>query len=99
LPSDLGEIVIKLRQISRAQLSKAENLIEGTEPVLLGDAKHKFAAFRLKYAVRGTQIVQSGQVTRTNGLLMLFTITGSSDQDVTEALHSLNSRLGWSEAR
>ena len=99
LPSDLGEIVIKLRQISRAQLSRAENLIEGTEPVLLGDTKHKFGAFRLKYSVQGKPIVQSGQVTRTNGLLMLFTITGSSDQDVTGALHSLNSRLSWSEAR
>jgi len=99
IPSDLGEVAEKLKQVSRVQLVKAENLVDETEPILLGDVKHKFAAFRLKYAIQGTPIVQSGQVTRSNGLLMMLTVTGSSDQDVAEALRSLNSRLSWSEAR
>jgi hypothetical protein len=99
MPSELGEVAAKLKQVSRAQLAKAEDLVDETEPILLGDVKHKFAAFRLKYSIRGTPIVQSGQVTRSNGLLMMLTVTGSSDQDVAEALRSLNSRLSWTEAR
>jgi len=99
MPSELGEIAARLKQISHAQLVKAENLVDETEPILLGDVKHKFAAFRLKYSIRGTPIVQSEQVTRSNGLLLMLTVTGSSDQDVAEALRSLNSRLSWTEAR
>lgn len=99
LPSDLGEVATKLKQISRAQLAKAENLVEETEPTLLGDSSHRFAAFRLKYSIQGVPLVQSGQVIRGKDLLMLFTVTGSSDQDVTDALRSLNSKLAWSDAR
>jgi hypothetical protein len=97
MPSELAEIAARIRQISHGQLAKAENLVDEIEPILLGDAKHKFAAFRLKYSIRGIPIVQSGQVTRSNGFLMTLTVTGSSDQDVAEALRSLNSKLTWTE--
>jgi hypothetical protein len=97
MPAELGEISNKLKQIARAQLAKAENLVEDNEPAVLGDPKHKFAAFRLKYTIQGAPLVQSGQVTRRNGLLMLYTATGNSDQDVTEALQSLRTKLSWSD--
>jgi hypothetical protein len=97
MPSELGEIANKLKQNGRSQLANAENLVEETEPAKLGDVKHQFAAFRLKYTIQGTPLVQSEQVIRKNGFLMIYTATGSSDQDVTEALQSLKARLSWSD--
>jgi hypothetical protein len=97
--SDLNEVMLKFKKASRIQLARVENLVEGTEPVLLGDPGHKFRGFRFNYTVQGRQIVQSGQVTKKNGLLMLFAVTGSSHEDVREALLSLNARMVWSEIR
>ena len=95
LPSQLDEVASKFKQVSRQQLARVENLAEETEPVLMGDAQHKFAAFRFKFNVQDHNIVQSAQLTRTRGMLVLFTVTGSSDLDVTDALQSLKSKLTW----
>jgi hypothetical protein len=98
LPPELDGVASKVKQVSRTQLARVENLEEETEPVLLGNAQHKFAAFRFKFNVQDHNIVQSSQLMRTNGFLVWFVLTGSSDQDVTDALQSLKSKLAWSTA-
>jgi len=68
------------------------------EPFLLGNATHPFAGFRVTAAIHGRQIVQSSQLTLLHGFLMSFTITGDSDQDLSEALRSLQASLAWTAA-
>jgi len=98
-PSDLDKLAEGLKTIALAQLSRVKDLTEYKEEMLLGDAEHKFAAFRIAATVRDARIVQSVQVTRSNGFLLSFFTTGRSDQDVSDALRSLHSSLAWRSAK
>ncbi len=65
----------------------------------MGDAAHKFAAFRYVFTLQGVQLVQSKQLIYINGFGLVFTVTGSSQQDVSDTLRKLNSRLTWTVAK
>jgi hypothetical protein len=95
LPTDIDELAVGFKRIARAQLARANDLQDASEPMLLGNANHKFSAFRLSGNVQNKQIVQSVQLTRSNGFLLLFTVTGRSDEEVTRAVRFLNSSLAW----
>jgi hypothetical protein len=98
LPTDIDELATGFKKLARAQLARTNDLQETSEPVLLGNPNHKFSAFRLSANVQDKQIVQSVQLTRSNGFLLLFTVTGQSDEEVTRAVRFLNSSLAWSGA-
>ncbi len=98
LPTDIDELAAGFKKIARAQLARTNNLQDASEPMLLGSPNHKFSAFRLSGNVQDKQIVQSVQLTRSNGFLLLFTVTGRSDEEVTQAVRFLNSSLAWSGA-
>jgi hypothetical protein len=98
-PTDLDQLAAAMKKVAFAQLARAQDLRESREQVLLGDSAHGFAAFRLTGTVQDTRIVQSAQLTLSNGFLLLFTITGRSDQDVSDAVRSLKSSLTWTAAK
>jgi hypothetical protein len=95
---DLKQLNERMKMIAIRQLAMATDVTESEEPFLLGDALHPFAGFRVSSTIQGRHIVQSGQEALVNGLLMSFTVTGDSDQDVTDALRSLKTALSWTKA-
>lgn len=97
-PKDLKQLNENMKKIAIRQLALATEVNEGEEPFLLGDATHRFAGFRVTSTIQGRRLVQSGQETLVNGLLMSFTVTGDSDQDVSDALRSLKTALSWTKA-
>ncbi len=94
-PRDLDQLAAGMKRVAVAQLARAKDVQEHNEPLLLGDPAHKFAAFRVSSTFRDMQIVQSEQLTLSNGFLLGFVITGRSDQDVSDALRSLKASLAW----
>jgi len=94
-PKDLKQINESMKKIAIRQLALATDVTESEEPFLLGNASHPFAGFRVTATIHGQQIVQSSQVTLVHGFLMSFTVTGDSDQDLSDALRSLKSSLAW----
>ncbi len=97
-PKDLKQLNESMKKIAIRQLAMATEVTESEEPFLLGDATHQFAGFRISSIIQGKRLVQSGQLTLVNGLLMTITVTGDSDQDVSEALRSLKAALAWTKA-
>ena len=97
-PKDRKQLNESMKKIAIRQLAMATEVTESEEPFLLGDATHPFAGFRVTSTIQGKHLVQSGQLTLVNGLLMSFTVTGDSDQDVSDALHSLKTSLAWTKA-
>ena len=97
-PKDLKQLNESMKKIAIRQLAMATEMTESEEPFLLGDATHQFAGFRISSIIQGKHLVQSGQLTLVNGLLMTITVTGDSDQDVSEALRSLKAALAWTKA-
>jgi hypothetical protein len=97
-PKDLKQLNERMKKIAVSQLAMATDVSESEEPFLLGDATHRFAGFRVTSNIQGRQLVQSGQEILINGLLMSFTVTGDSDQDVSDALRSLKTGLAWTKA-
>jgi len=95
-PADPKEIVAKVKKLIFTQLPTAKEI---QEQVFLGDAAHKFAAFRYVFTLQGVQLVQSKQLIYINGFGLVFTVTGSSQQDVSDTLRKLNPRLTWTVAK
>ena len=91
-PSDPEEIAVTLKKNLLAKLPAAK---EAQEPVFLRDAARQFAAFRYAFTLQGVQLVQSKQLILINGFGLVFTVTGRSEQDVTDTLRKLSSRLSW----
>jgi hypothetical protein len=89
------------KQIVLDQLALAKDLTnvkDYKEPVPWGDAAHRFAAFRVACNRGDTLIVQSTQLTIANDFVLLFSITGDSDQQVSDALRSVKAALAWTKA-
>jgi hypothetical protein len=97
-PKDLKQLNESMKKIAVRQLAMATEVSEAEEPFLLGDTTHRFGGFRVTSTIQGRHLVQSGQETLVNGLLMSFTVTGDSDQDVSDALRSLKTSLAWTKA-
>jgi hypothetical protein len=97
-PKDIKQLNERMKKIAVSQLATATELTESEEPFLLGDATHPFAGFRVMSTIHGKHLVQSGQLTLVNGLLMTVTVTGDSEQGVSDALHSLKAALAWTKA-
>jgi hypothetical protein len=90
------------KQIVLDQLALAKDLTnvrDYKEPVLLGNPAHRFAAFRVACNRGDTLIVQSTQLTIVNDFVLLFSVTGDSDQQVSDALTSLKAGLAWTAAK
>ena len=68
------------------------------EPILIGDARHRFSAFRVSYTVRGVQLASGVQMILIDGYLLNFTITARSDEQVEKTLQALKSRMTWTDA-
>jgi len=98
-PKDLKQLNESMKKIAVRQLAQATELSESEEPFLLGDAAHPFAGFRVTATIHGKQLVQSEQLTLINGFLTTFTVTGNSDQDLSDALRSLKANLAWTTSR
>jgi hypothetical protein len=96
---DLSKLNDGMKKIAVRQLAQATELSESEEPFLLGDGAHPFAGFRVTATIHGKQLVQSGQLTLIDGFLMTFTVTGDSDQDLSDALRSLKAALAWTTPR
>ena len=94
-PKDLKQLNESMKKIAIRQLALATELTESEEPFLLGDGAHPFAGFRVAATIQGKQLVQSAQLTVINGMLMTFTVTADSDQDLSDALRSLKASLAW----
>lgn len=97
-PKDLKQLSEHMKKNAVLQLAMATELTESEEPILLGNATHPFVGFRVTSTIHGQQIVQSVQLTMVQGFLMTFTVTGDSDQDLSEALRSLRANLAWTAA-
>ncbi|HEY2499273.1 MAG TPA: hypothetical protein VGK24_19610 [Candidatus Angelobacter sp.] len=97
-PKDLRQLNESMKKVTIRQLALATDLTESEEPFLLGDATHPFAGFRATSTIHGQHLVQSVQLTLVNGLLMSFTVTGDSDQGVSDALRFLKAALAWRKA-
>lgn len=91
-PADLNQLAAALKKFTFAELPSARG---SEEKVLLGDAAHAFAAFRYAFAINDAPMVQSVQLTRANGFLIVFTTTGGSDEGVSDALRTLGANLSW----
>jgi hypothetical protein len=92
---DLKQINEIMKKVAIQQLALAKDISLSDEPFLLGDAAHAFAGSRITSTLQGKHLVQSQQLTLINGFLVNFTITGDSDQDVTDALRSFKASLAW----
>jgi hypothetical protein len=77
------------------QLTSAK---DANEQVFLGDAGHKFAGFRYAFTLQGVSLVQSKQLIFSHGFVLVFTVTGRSEPDVSDTLRKLNSRMTWTAA-
>jgi hypothetical protein len=97
-PDSLRTPELLAANLKRIILPKVPSPKELPEPVLLGDATHHFAAFRYSYLMNGTPIVQSVEVTVINGFVLTFSTTTSTEQDMSTALRSIQSRLVWKSA-
>jgi hypothetical protein len=95
---DIKQLNERMKKIAISQLATATELTESEESFLLGDAMHPFAGFRVASIIQGQHLVQSSQLTLVNGLLMTITVTGNSEQDVSDALRSLKAALAWTKA-
>jgi hypothetical protein len=95
LPKDLDQLTVGMKRIAIAQLTGATDLKEYKEELFLGDPSHRFSAFRVSGTVLGTRTVESAQLTLKDGFLLMFLVSGRSDQDVSEVLRSLNAGLTW----
>jgi hypothetical protein len=96
-PKDIKQLNERMKKVAISQLATATELTESEEPFLLGDATHPFAGFRVAAIIQGQHLVQSAQLTLVNGLLLTITVTGKSEQDVSDALHSLKAALAWTK--
>lgn len=97
-PREVDQLAAGMKKVAFAQLANIPDLHDYKETALLGDSAHKFAAFRVAGTVKDVQIVQSEQVGLVNGFLLLFTLTGRSDQDVSEALQSFKTSFVFTAA-
>src|SRR5262249_43346635 len=97
-PRDLDQLAAGLKKVAFAQLANIPDVHDYKETAILGDATHKFAAFRVAGTVRDITIVQSEQIALVNGFLLSFTLTGRSDQDVSEALQSFKTSFVFTVA-
>ena len=91
-PADLNQLAAALKKFTFSQLPSAQG---SEEKVLLGDAAHTFAAFRYAFSVNGVPLVQSVQLARANGFLIVLTTTARSDEDVSDALRTLSANFSW----
>lgn len=96
---DLGPGTKKLVLDQMARAKDMTNVKDYKEPVPWGDPAHRFAAFRVSCTLHGSMRVQSTQLTIVNDFLLLFSITGGSDQEVSDALRSLKAGLAWTAAK
>jgi hypothetical protein len=90
------------KQIVLDQLALAKdltNIKDYKEPVLWGDPTHRFAAFRVACTLHDSLRVQSTQLTIVNGFILLFSVTGDSDHEVSDALRSFKAALAWTDAK
>ncbi len=94
--NDLGAFAEALKGMVLRQAPDAREL---QEQQLLGDGRHKFHGFRYGLRVQGHPLVQSKQFTRMGDYLLLFDITGSTTEEVSDALTALQSRLTWTPVR
>ena len=94
-PKDLKQLNDSMKKIAIRELALATEVSESEEPFLLGDAAHPFTGFRVASTIHGKQVVQSEQLTVINGFVMTLTVTGNSDQDISDALRSLKASLAW----
>jgi hypothetical protein len=94
---DIKQLNERMKKIATSQLATATELTESEESLLLGDATHPFAGFRVASMIHGQHLVQSEQLTLVNGLLVTITVTGSSEQDLSDALRSLRAALAWTK--
>jgi hypothetical protein len=95
---DIQQLNERMKKIAISQLATATELTESEESLLFGDATHPFAGFRVASIIHGQHLVQSAQLTLVNGLLMTITVTGKSEEDVSDALRSLKAALAWTKA-
>jgi hypothetical protein len=89
------------RKIVLEKIAKAQDLTDikdYEEVVIWGNSLHRFAAFRVAARLGDSLRVQSTQLTIMNDFLLVFSVTGDSDQDVSEALRSLKTALTWPQA-
>ena len=91
--NDLAALAEALKGLTLRQAPEAREL---QEQQFLGDDRHKFHAFRYGFRVQGHPLVQSKQFTRIGDYLLMFDITGSTTQEVSDALTALQSRLKFS---
>ena len=96
---DLGPGTKKLVLDQMARAKDLINVKDYKEPVPWGDPGHRFAAFRVSCTLHGSQRVQSTQLTIVNDFLLLFSVTGDSDQEVSDALRSFKAGLVWMAAK
>ncbi len=98
-PTDVDQIADAAKQFAFSQLSQVPEIQGYAELVRLGDRTHRFGAFRLTFKVRSVSVMQSAQMTTTNGYLLLFLTTCRGDQTLSDALTSLKSSLTWTAAK
>lgn len=96
---DLGPGTKKLVLDQMARAKDMTNVKDYNEPVPWGDPAHRFAAFRVSCTLHGSMRVQSTQLTIVNDFLLLFSVTGGSDQEVSDALRSFKAGLVWTAAK
>lgn len=88
-----GTRKIVLEKIATAQdLTDVKDYDEG---VIWGNPLHRFAGFRVACKLGNSLRVQSTQLTIVNDFLLIFSVTGDSDQDVSDALRSLKTGFVW----
>ena len=90
------------KKIVLDQMASAKDLInvkDYKEPVPWGDPGHRFAAFRVSCTLHGSMRVQSTQLTIVNDFVLLFSVTGSSDQEVSDALRWFKAGMAWTAAK
>jgi len=88
-----GARKIVLEKVAQAQ--DLTNVKDYAEPVVWGSAAHRFAAFRVSCMLGNSLRVDSTQMTITNDFLLMFSVMGDSDQDVSDVLRSLKTALVW----
>ena len=93
---DVDKIVSTARKRVHQEIPSGR---DAQETLLLGDASHKFAAFRYTYLVQGRPIVQSLQLTVINGFALSFTMTGHTDADLSSVVRLLLQNLTWKNSK
>lgn len=90
--SHFGE---EIRKGFKLILPKAEL---SDEPATLGDAQHRFQAFRVTYEAMGTTIYQSSHAMILGNELVHFVITGRSPEALTNTIKQAQKHLVWKPA-